>query len=228
MHFHTSGLPRMSDSLAQSEAKRKSLKSISRMTGKSVAESSVTLTVRSQIGAIGNLTSSFTAPPQLDDNRAYELARLQMIGFFYFLTYDSAKNVGHYWTGGFYPVHGAIKADWGNEVHLAYMKEVAEWDYRLVLTTANGYYRAIIRRHPQKECWSWAVEWNDSYRLVGFFGDLDTAKEIADCLPNLSVHSILESPNRWLRYKTDTPLQEDQDILFYVPTESDNVSSTTG
>jgi hypothetical protein len=211
----------MSDSLAQSEAKRKSTKSISRMTGKPVAESSVTLTVRSRIGTIGNLTSSFTAPPQLDDSRAYELARLQMIGFFYFLTYDSAKNVGHYWTGDFYPVHGTIKADWGNEVHLAFMKEVAEWDYRLVLTTASGYYRAIIRRHPQKECWSWAVEWNDCYRLVGFFGDLDAAKEIADRLPNLSVHSILESPNRWLRYKADAPLQEDQDILFHVSPESE-------
>lgn len=221
MHFHTSGLPQMSDSLAQAEAQRKGTKSVSRKTGKPVAESSASLTVRAKIGAIGEMTGDFTAPPQLDDARAYDLARLQMIGFFYFLTYERAKNVGHYWAGGFYPVHGTIKSDWGNPVHRAFMKEVATWDYRLILTTASGYYRALIRRHPVKDCWSWAVEWNDCYRLVGFFGDLAAAKEVADKFPSVPVHSILESPNRWLRYRTEEPLNEEEDILFHVQSEAE-------
>jgi len=220
MHFHAAGLPRMGDSLAQAEARRKATKSISRTTGKPVAESATTLTVGARLGAIGQFKGSFTSPPQIDDARAYELARLQMMGFFYFLTYDSAKNVGHYWLGDFYPVHGTIKSDWGNAVHRAFMKGVAEWDYRLILTTASGYYRAVIRRHSQKECWSWAIEWNDCYRLIGFFGDLAMAKEIVDRFPNLPVHSVLESSKHWLRYRREDPLQEDEDMLFSVSPES--------
>ena len=137
MHFHTSGLRSMNDSRLQAEANRKNVKSISRKTGKPVAESSSTLTVRAKIGQSGELTGTFAAPPQLDDNRVYELARLQMIGFFYFLTYDPLENVGHWWRGGFYPIHGTIKSDWGNSVHRTFMKQVAQWDYRLVLTTAK-------------------------------------------------------------------------------------------
>jgi len=83
----------MADSLAQAEARRKGTKSVSRKTGRPVAESSVSLAVRGKIGAIGEMTGDFTAPPQLDDARAYDLARLQMIGFFYFLTYDRATLV---------------------------------------------------------------------------------------------------------------------------------------
>lgn len=166
------------------------------------------------------MTGNFTSPPQLDDTRTYKLARLQMIGFFYFLTYDQAKNIGHYWPGGFYPIHGTIKSDWGNPVHRAFMKEVATWDYRLILTTASEYYRAMIRRHPAKECWAWAVESNDCYRLVGFFGALDAATELADKLPDIPAHSIFESSNCWLRFRTEEPLNEEDDILFHAaPTE---------
>lgn len=216
MHFHVAGLPRMNDSRVQAEAKRKGMKSGSRSTGKAVAESSASLAVNAKIGVVGEMVADFTAPPQLDDARVHELARLQMTGFFYFLTYDRARNVGHYWPGGFYPVHGTIKSDWGNPVHREFMKEVATWDYRLILSTADGYYRAAIRRHPAKDCWSWAVEWNDCYRLVGFFGDLDAAKEVADRLPRIPVQSVVEGPNRWLRVRLEEPLNEEDDLLFYV------------
>jgi len=221
MTFHTASLPLMSNSLMQAEAQRKSTKSVSRKTGKPVAESSESTKVHAKVGAFAEITANLTAPPQLDDARVYELARLQMIGFFYFLTYDRIKNVGHYWPGGFYPVHGAIKSDWGNPVHRAFMNEVVTWDYRLVLSTAGGYYRAVIRRHPTSDCWSWAVEWNDCYRLVGFFGDLGAAKEVAGRLPDNPVRSVFESPTRWLRYRIDEPLNEDDDLLFHVPPESD-------
>lgn len=216
MHFHTSGLRDMNDAMLQAEASRKIAKSISRKTGKPVAKSSPTLTVRVSMGPAVELTGSFTAPPQLEDSRAYELARLQMIGFFYLLTYDRVSKLGHWWSGGFYPVHGTIKSDWGNPIHRAFMKEVREWDYRLILTTAGGYYRAMIRRHPSADCWSWAVEWNDCYRLVGFFGDLAAAKAVATRLPSLPVHSIAESPDRWIRYRVEEPLPENEDTLFRV------------
>ncbi len=220
MHFHTAGLHGMNDAVIQKEALRKGAKSVSRHTRKPVVESSTSLRVRASLGPSVELTGSFTAPPQLEDNRAYDLARLQMTAFFYFLTYDPNSNLGHWWRGGFYPIHGTIKSDWGNPLHRAFMKETIDWDYRLIVTTASGYYRAVIRRHPSAECWSWAVEWNDCYRLVGFLGEVEPAKVIAAGFPALPVHSVAEAPNRWLRYRAEEPLPEHEDTLFYVPTET--------
>jgi hypothetical protein len=214
MHFHTAGLPNMSDSRAQAEALRRSAKSGSRRTGKAVAASGVDLKASAKLAFNAELTFSFTGPPQFDDDRVYELARLQMMAFFYFLTYDKTKELGHFWSGGFYPVHGTIKTDWGNPVHRAFMKQCREWDYRLVLNIAEGYYRAVIRRHPTQECWSRAVEWNDCYRLVGYFGALEAAKMLFADLPRLDVKSILERPSGWIRHRVEQPLADEDDTLF--------------
>lgn len=214
MHFHTAGLPSMSDSRARAEASRRSAKSGSRKTGKAVAASGVELNMSANLGVNAKLTFTINGPPQFDDGRVYELARLQMMAFFYFVTYDTTKEVGHFWTGGFYPVHGTIKTDWGNPIHRSFMKQCQDWDYRLILNTAEGYFRAAIRRHPTEECWSWAVEWNDTYRLVGYFGNLEAATALLAELPKLDVHSVLESPNRWIRRRVEQPLAEEDDTLF--------------
>lgn len=214
MHFHTAGLPNMSDSRARAEASRRSAKSGSRVTGKAVAASGVELKMSVARGANAKLTFAFNGPPQLDDERVYELARLQMMAFFYFLTYDKTKELGHFWTGGFYPVHGTIKTDWGNPIHRSFMKQCQDWDYRLVLNTAEGYYRAVIRRHPTEECWAWGVEWNKTYRLVGYFGSFEAAKVLFSDLPQLDVNSVLEGPNRWIRHRVEQSLPEEEDTLF--------------
>lgn len=52
------------------------------------------------------------------------------------------------------------------------------WDHRLVLNTASGYFRAVIRRHPSAQCWAWALEWNESYRLAGLFGGQTAASSL--------------------------------------------------
>lgn len=214
MHFHTAGLPNMADELARAEAKRRGVKSGSRTTGRSVARSGVEVKGSAKLGTAAEITFSFNGPPQFDDKRVYELARLQMMGFFYFLTYDKTKEAGHFWTGGFYPIHGAIKTDWGNTIHRSFMQQCNSWDYRLLLTTAEGYYRAAIRRHPTLECWSWAVQWNDCYRLVGYFGDFEAAKMLASSLPQVEVKSIVEATNGWIRHRVEQPLAEHEDTLF--------------
>jgi hypothetical protein len=217
MHFHVAGLRGMDDAILQKEAVRKSVRSFSRKTRKSVAESSSAVRVSTPLGADGTITSSFTAPPQVDDARADELARMQMMAFFYVLTYQEAIRIGHWWPGGFYPLHGTIKTDWGNAIHRAFTKEVQLWDYRLIGTTAHGYYRVMIRRHPKAECWAWGVEWNDSYRLIGFFGDFDIAKGISEKLPELPVHTFAQGPNHWVRFREEQPLPEDADTMFTLP-----------
>ena len=207
----------MSDARLQTEAKRRGQRSGSRKTGKPVASSDESLEVTAPLFNAGELKVAFAAPAQLDDARAFELARLQMLGFFYFITYQDDLAVGHTWPGGFFPVHGTIKSDWGNPVHRAFMKETATWDYRFVLNSASGYYRAIIRRHPSLVCWSWAVEWNDAYRLVGFLGEEPAAQSVANLLPRIPVRLLKQGQNRWLRFRTEEPLGESEDTLFIVP-----------
>ena len=214
MHFHTAGLPQMADSRAQAEALRRSAKSGSRKTGKAVAASAIKLKASAKLGADTRLTFCLTGPPQFDDARVYELARLQMMAFFYFLTYDRSKNVGHFWPGEFFPVHGCVKTDWGNTVHRTFMTQSRNWDYRLILNTAEGYFRAAIRRHPTFECWSWALEWNDCYRLVGYFGNQESAQTLAQELPEIKVQSVLKTSNGWLSGRVEQPLDESDDTLF--------------
>ena len=217
LHSHTAGLPRMNDSRAQAESLRRSHKSGSRKTGKPVSQSAIKLSFNTPLGLNATLKGQFTGPPQLDDARTVALARLQMIGFFYFLTFDRVKLVGHYWLGGFYPVHGTLKSDWGNPIHRAFATQIASWNYRLVLNTAGGYFRALIRRHPDKECWAWAVEWNDAYRLVGYFGDLEAAQELVNQLPSADAPTILKAPDgSILRVRAEHPLPDEDDTLFLV------------
>jgi hypothetical protein len=214
MHLHTVGLPSMSDLGAQTEASRRSLKSVSRKTGKVIAASNVELHGSARLVGNAELTFRFNGPPQFDNERVRELARLQMMAFFYFLTYDKTTKLGQVWKGGFYPVHSTIKSDWGNPLHRSFMSQCRHWDYRLILSTAGGYFRAMIRKHPVQECWSWAIEWNQCYRIVGYFGDPEPARKLAAELPPLRAQSILEEPSNWIRYSVDQPLAEDDDILF--------------
>ena len=214
MYFHTAGLQGMSDVAVREEALRKGANSYSRKTKKRISESAEQFTVSGSLGGNAVISASFTSPPQIVEERAFELARLQLTGFFYFLTYKPQSRLGYWWPGGFYPLHGTIKSDWGNSIHRALMAEVQPWDYCLVLTTASGYFRAMIRRHPSAECWAWAIEWNGCYRLVGFFGELAAAQKIAGRMPSLEAHPLAGGSTAAARYHIEQALPENEDTLF--------------
>ena len=221
MHFHTVGLSNMSDPRAQAEARRRSKRSISRKTGKVMSNSGVEHNVSVRLSDCKELIFRLSGPPQFDDERAYELARFHMRAFFYLITYDDASRLGGFWKGGFQPVHGTIKTDWGNQLHRSFMNQCRQWDYRLILADPDSYFCAAIRKHPVEDCFSWAIQWNDCYRLIGYFGDLKVARILAAELSPLKVQSVLEAPNTWIRTRAEQPLAEDDDILFVVsnPTE---------
>jgi len=83
------------------------------------------------------------------------------------------------------------------------------------VSTADGFFKAAIRRHAEVACWSWALEWNMKYRIVGFFGDRATAETIIFGLPKPEVKSISEGSNFFVRYHVEMPLSENEDKLFY-------------
>ncbi len=62
--------------------------------------------------------------------------------------------------------------------------------------------------------WSWALEWNRTYRLAGFLGDAEAIRELLADLPDLGMRVIKDTPNERLRVREEVPLAEADDTLF--------------
>lgn len=196
------------------EAARKAQNSTSRRTKRPIKDSSETLTLKTPFAPGGEATFSFSAPPQADISRVFELSRLHLMAFFYWITYNRSTKKGGYWLGGYFPVLEAIRSDWGNPVHRAFMASVIDWEPRVLATGADGYFKVAIRRHPNEICWSWALEWNNNFRIVGFLGERAVAEALVRSLPPLAVATVAQWDKGWLRYRTEVPLPEDEDTLF--------------
>lgn len=214
MHQDAWGKHVSDDEALVTDALRKAKRSISARTGRPVKDSAEQVTVSATLSPGATLTFSLSAPPQTESERVFALARFQLMAFFYWLTYDRLRKRGGYWSGGFYPVMESVRSDWGNVVNRAFMDAVVSWEPRLLGSGADGYFNVAIRRHPCAVCWSWALEWNRKYRIIGFFGEKGPAEEVVKTFPPLPMTTIVEGPNRWVRYRSDVPLDEARDRLF--------------
>jgi hypothetical protein len=85
---------RHADDSLVAEASRKAQNAFSRRTGKLVKESQERLTIKVPFGAGAEFTFDLTAPPQADSYRVFDLARLQLIAFFYWVTFNPATRRG--------------------------------------------------------------------------------------------------------------------------------------
>jgi len=198
------------------EARRKAANSGSRMTGKPVKDSSGELNF--SVAPLSGLSMDFgfTSPPQVDDKRVYELARMQLQGFFFMITYQADQQRGWWWPGEFMPYLHSRRSDWGSKRWLGFMRTTTNWDVRVHAVGANEFFRCSIKRHPTAECWSWALEWNHQHRIAGFVGDRNAAQAISDSLPPEELKQLDLGPNRCVRFREDVPLSETDDILFAV------------
>ena len=111
----------------------------------------------------------------------------------------------------------APRSDWGNAALVAFADAVKECKPRLVGTTADGYFAVAIRRHPNAETWSWALEWNKGYRLIGFFGEREPAQAIIDAFPRFPTQAGHEDANEGWRVRTEVARVEGQDHLYSWP-----------
>lgn len=204
-----------SDELLISEAARKAEKSFSHRSGKPVKHSYEKITVRGLFATGVEFEFKATAAPQANSERVYELARLQVMGFFYWLTFDGNTRTGRFWRGGFFPIMDTVRSDWGNPAMRGFMDAVVAWEPRVLAIGADGFFKIAIRRHPAAECWSWALEWNKKHRIIGFFGDRAAAEEIVGGFPGLELQSIAEGPDSFVRYHQETALPDEKDRLFY-------------
>lgn len=192
-----------------SEAARKA-KTRSPRTGKPVRESEEKTQIDGKLGP-ARLKIGLIAPPQIDRDRAYELARFQVAGFFYFLTYNNEQGCGSIWPGSYMPFLLVGSTDWGHPTLKGFAQVTYSWPYRLIAHTGNGHYAVAIKKHPTNNLWSFALEWNKNIRLAGFLGNETVAQAIADELPKPIMISISENE----RYRPEVPLRDDEEDLLF-------------
>lgn len=203
------------DDALKAEAARKGINSASRRTGKPVMESAEKLVLTGPFAPGVGFEFTATSAPQASPERVYELARMQLMAFFYFLTFNESTGRGGFWRGGYFPIYDTVRSDWGNALMRGFTDAVVGWEPRLLAIGADGFFKVAIRRHPEAECWSWALEWNKKHRVIGFFGDQAAAEAVAKGLPRIRLQTIMEGPVSFVRYHQETALPESDDKLFY-------------
>lgn len=197
------------------DARRKAAKSISRRTKKSVKESGEALSLRASSGSGVSMSAAFIAPPQPDETRAFELARMHLSALFYWVTFDAPSNSGRFWLGEYMILNAALRADWGNVTQRAFAAAVVGWEPRVLIPgSAGGYFAAVIRKHPAATCWSWALEWNCNYRLTGFFGERTPAFALVDSFPQPETRLLYRDARKVVGLRRDVELAQQDDLLF--------------
>lgn len=205
------------DDALKKASTRKGVSSISRRTGKPVIESSEEHKIEIPFGPNIEMTFTLVSPPHIAQERKWELARLHLMGFFYFISFDHKNRTGGFWPGDYMPLHEALRSDWGNPVQIGFMEEVSMWGHRLCAISADGFFKIMIRRHPSAECWSWALEWNQKLRLIGFFGDKEAAELVVEAFQPARGHQIPQGPNRHIGLREEIALREEDDKMFAQP-----------
>lgn len=217
-----SGRFAIDDPRLAAEAQRKAVNARSRRTGKAVAQSQEEIKLQQSFGG-ATLTFTLTAPAQVEEHRIFRLAHYHFGGFFYYITYRQPTQAGGFIQGGFYPLTHTRRADWGNPRMRWFMELVRGWDLRVHAIGADTFFKKLIRKHPEKDVWAWAVEWNHSMCVIGFAGDKAAVQELTKTLPPLEFNQVHEAPNRRVRMRIDIPLPEGEDDLFSYPIEAAEV-----
>ena len=216
-HYPFDGTDSARDELVTT-ALRKAERTFSRHARKPVSDSHEESTMEMPLGPSGKVSFGFVAPPQINDKRAFALAFMEATAFFYLLTYDSSRRVGHLWQGsGFFPVDLAARSDWGNPVQRWFMTAVSTWPWRLLSVAANSFFKVAIRRCHEDSLWSCALEWNEGVRIVSFFGEESAARSVAADMPGLfpgSEEPLIRLPNRITRFRFEIPSKSEDDGLF--------------
>jgi len=214
MQTDASGKHAIEDEALKQEARRKAANCFSRRTGKTICDSSEKIKLEMPLGPGATITFNLSSPPQVREERVYELARMQIAGFFYWITYDHATKKGGFWLGSFFALLQSPRSDWGNPVYIHFMRSVIDWEPRVLAIGADSFFKIAIRRHPDAVCWSWALEWNQNYRVIGFFGEEEPIRAILADFPVLTTNTIAQGPNEFVSFRTETSLKESDDYLF--------------
>jgi hypothetical protein len=193
---------------------RKLRHAISRRTGKLVRDSTEKLTVKGELFPGFSMSFEMISNPQTDSERVGRLALYHVTAFHYFTTYNKETRVGEAIYGQFAVAGNYRRADWGNERARQFMRDTRAWDARFLMKGKDAFFKAIIRRRLPDLIWSWALEWNQSFRVFGFYGDQTLAVGALANLPFLRTMPLASGPNGFIRMREEVALGEADDILF--------------
>jgi hypothetical protein len=213
-------LPAIADALPAMDARsadiaRKAQHAISRRTGKLVKDSRETFEIAGQIFPGVTATFKMVSNPQTDPERVQRLAMLHVQAFHYFTTYKKDQRIGWSMPGVCAAAGDYRRPDWGNDRLRYFMNTTRDWDPRFVLTGRETFFKTMIRRRLPDMLWSWAVEWNQSFRIIGFYGDENLVDAALDALPVLKSKPVLKAPDRYFRMREETALPDSEDVLFH-------------
>lgn len=206
------------DSQLASEAARRSRSVKNSRTGKPVHVMEPPMAVEAEIMPGVTLKTSFTGAPQLSDETAFHLAWHHIAAFFYLITFNRETKLGRRWAGEFITLTVVRESDWGNSLMRSFQDLVEHWDHRVHGVAASGYFGVCIKKSPDpRELWSWALEWNRTFRLIGFIGNEDAAREAARGLvwPKKHVHQT--GPESSWAFWAEERLPDNEDKLFRPP-----------
>ena len=200
-----------------SDTLHKANNSISRKTKRSVAESQEHIKTK-VIDLKGmKITANFVAPPQIDTKRIHELAYLHALGFFFYISYSEELRKGYFFQGVYQPVSSYSYSNWGDPLHLWFMSSTENWNIIFKVDTASSFFKAIIRKSPEHNIYSFAVEWNSSMRVTALLG---TQENIDIFLKHNSYPEETRSTtlnigeNESLKITPETALDSEDDNMF--------------
>lgn len=196
-------------------AARKAKGSVSRRTSKRIKNSPEELkfTIPFSPGIEGTFT--MVGPPQADWERVHKLAWFHSVALFYWWSYNQDKKIGGFFPGQFFHLNFAARRDWGNALMRGFMDAVIDWRPLLTGISARGFLKFAIRQHPSAKCWSSALEWNQSFRVISLFGEQEAVQAIVDTLPTLKSTRIpQQEPGHFINYRREIALADEDDKLF--------------
>lgn len=185
-------------------------------TGRAIHQSQTKHEVHGTLIAGATFSATFVGPPQPPFEDVDALAHMQVQAIFFLLTRTKNEKNGKALPGIFCTVAEAMRSDWGNVRLKAFATLTENWLPRFRGVGASGFFKAIIRRHPEeKDIWSWALEWNQAIRVAGFLGDEALVNERVGSLPFPRMSNWLAQPDgSQIRMGFDEELPEAEDNLF--------------
>jgi hypothetical protein len=199
-------------------SRRKAEGSISHATKRKVASSQSAIEIEYEHSIGAKLKFELTGSPYLDPLRVRQLAYLQMQGVHFFQTYSKQTRCGSYIPYSEFKVASFLpRNDWGNPVAIEFAKQLQQWEPLLHMVTADGYFCCQKRKLPDHDVWAWALEWNEAYRVFGFWGDTRKSAELIETIPEPEPTFWFGDKVNGLASREEIPLDPSQDFMFANP-----------
>ena len=211
--------PARNDSQAHNEiAQRKAKKDYHpNKQGILIKDSGDSFTVSSDFGP-ASVSFDMSVPPQADEKCIELLAYRHVQGIFSLITSRdplTAKGTCLLSKKYFHLHASFVNSDWGNLQLLKIMERASEIPCYANIETANGFFKAILRREKGKSGeWFWALEWNKSLRIVGAISPPERHPRIFEDLPSLKWNEIGQLDGARTRIRKEVPLEPERDLMF--------------